>query len=145
MKKAFLVVALFATSFGSVSAANNEEVNASFIESSVYAASTYTGKADVSKMNNRPLTGSYYATFDVDEATGDIKGRFSITGAHDFMISGNLYSGATGYVSTPMGNFNFEATFTNVSFNGNSVTFTCIAQIPQLGNAESIFTFTGTK
>ena len=153
MFKKFVLVAAFAASMWTVGATVSESANVTGTSETVDVTAThvYTGTASVSVMNGNPTSGNYDAIFEIDDETGDIYGSFNVysntTGAliHQFIIEGNLYSGATGIITLPYGggSLAFTAVFTNVSFSGNTVTFTCNATITSTGNC-SIFTFTGS-
>lgn len=145
MKRIFIVIALIGVGFVSVNAANEDENVLSLENRTISSSKLYKGTASISKMNGKPMSGDYDASFTIDKTTGDVEGEFSIEGAHDLFLTGNLYTGATGYISTSYGNYDFIAEFSNVNLEGDGVTFTCTARIPVLGNAESIFTFTYPK
>jgi hypothetical protein len=153
MVKKFFFAAIFAASVWTVGAAVSESMNVAVAgeTAAITATDVYDGTASVSIMNGNPTSGNYPGSFEIDDATGDIYGSFDIvnpnTGAliHEFIIDGNLSSGAVGVITLPNGSsLSFTAVFTGVSFSGNSVTFTCTATITSTGNL-SVFTFNGTK
>jgi hypothetical protein len=142
MCKKIILAAFFAACVWMVGATVSETV-------AVTATNVYDGTVSVSVMNGNNTSGEYDGSFEIDDVTGDIYGSFNVysstSGAliHQFTIEGNLYSGATGTITLPYGSpLTFTATFSGVSFSGNSVTFTCIACASN-GN-QSVFTFTGS-
>ncbi|MDR1225114.1 MAG: hypothetical protein LBL07_19870 [Tannerella sp.] len=145
MCKKIILAAFFAACVWMVGATVNETA-------AVTATDVYVGTASNLVMNGNSVSGSYPGSFEIDE-DGNIYGSFDVvndSGAviHHFILDGNLLDGiATGTVSLPPnGNtVPFGASFSNVSFSGNSVTFSCTATTATIPIITSSFTFSGIK
>jgi hypothetical protein len=148
MVKRFFFAAIIAASVWTVGAAVSGSVNVAEVSETtgVMATELYEGTAYDLVMNGNSVSGSYPGAFNIDAGTGEIYGSFNVyqgtTLIHHFTLDGDLDSGASGTVTVPpYGNtVNYTVTFSNVIFNGNSVTFTATTT----SGISSVFTFTGS-
>ena len=146
MKKIFLMLTLLLTS--NISMLHAEDVtvmdNTEDSDIMIVQEKVYSGKAKVTEMNGKKLNRTESATFTYDHATGNISGDFDIVLVHTLTLDGNVNSGASGTIRMNITGkeYSFDATFSNVKCEGNTLSFDCTATTHE--NKTSKFSFTGT-